>query len=40
MASSENEIELTPPDVVKAASITCLNLIPEMSKTKYSVKMF
>lgn len=35
MESSESELE-TPPNIVEAANITCSNLIPEISKEKYT----
>lgn len=36
MNSSDSEVSLTPPDVLETAKITCSNLIPEISKDKYS----
>lgn len=34
-SSSEDELALTPPEIMEAANITSLNLIPEISKKKY-----
>lgn len=36
MDCSDSELELTPPNIVDAANISCSNLISETSKEKYT----